>query len=54
MDRLFDGLPVWIVGDWLEVTLEACLAKKEEFSGKVYNLEKLCLQYWIKRIRCAA
>jgi hypothetical protein len=54
MDRLFDGLPVWIVNDWLEVTLEACLAKKEEFSRKVYNLEKLRLEYWIKRLRFAA
>jgi len=51
MDRVFEGLPVWIVGDWLEVTLEACLTKKEEFASKAYNLEKLGLDYWIKRIQ---
>ena len=54
MDRLFDGLPVWIVDDWNEVTLEACLTKKEEFAGKTYNYEKLGLEYWVKRIRFAA
>jgi len=54
MDRVFEGLPVWIVGDWHEVTLEACLAKKEEFAGKIYDYQRLGLEYWIKRIRFAA
>jgi hypothetical protein len=51
MDRVFEGLPVWIVGDWHEVTLEACLAKKEEFAGKIYDYQRLGLEYWIKRIQ---
>jgi len=50
MDSLFDGLPVWIVKDWSEVTLENCVKKKEEYSG-AYSLEKLDLSYWVSLIR---
>ncbi len=52
-DTLFDGLPVWIVNDWSEVTAEAVLQKKEEFSSRLaeFASEKLFLKYWMSVIR---
>ena len=46
MDPLFDDLPVWIVNDWTEVTLEAMKQKIEEFRTKSFRYEKLTLAYW--------
>jgi len=46
IDPLFDDLPVWIVQDWSEVTLENMNKKLSEFSIRDFNYEKLTLAYW--------
>lgn len=46
LDPLFENLPVWIIGDWSEVTYEAMKAKIDEFKNKSFALEKLTLKYW--------
>ena len=46
LDPLFDDLPVWIVSDWSDVSLETMKHKIEEFKGKTFKYEKLTLAYW--------
>jgi hypothetical protein len=52
LDNLFEGLPVWIVKDWSEITLENMVKKREEYFelDSKYNLEKIELKYWVKKI----
>jgi hypothetical protein len=50
IDPLFEGLPVWIVSAWSEVSKENMLAKINEFKGKEFQLEKLTLEYWRKLV----
>ena len=46
LDPLFNDLPVWIVQDWTDVTLENMKQKIEEFRSKTFKYEKLTLAYW--------
>lgn len=50
LDPLFADLPVWIVQDWKEVTLENMKNIIEEFKSKTFKYEKLTLAYWQKVI----
>jgi hypothetical protein len=50
IDPLFDELPVWIVHNWTEVTLENMKLKVDEFKDKMFNYEKLTLAYWKSKI----
>jgi hypothetical protein len=50
IDPLFDELPVWIVQNWNEVTLENMKQKVDEFKNKTFNYEKLTLAYWKSKI----
>jgi hypothetical protein len=50
LDAMFEGLPVWIVHDWNQVTESGMREKIKEF-GKEPTLEKLQLNYWLKKIR---
>ena len=50
IDPLFDELPVWIVHNWNEVTLENMKRKVDEFKNKTFNYEKLTLAYWKSKI----
>jgi hypothetical protein len=46
LDALFQDLPVWIVRDWTDVTLESMKQTVEEFKAKSFKYEKLTLTYW--------
>lgn len=46
LDSLFDDLPVWIVADWNDITLDAMKQKIDEYKCRVFNYDKLTLQYW--------
>lgn len=46
IDSLFDDLPVWIVKEWKDVTLDGMKQKLEEFKSKSFKYEKLTLAYW--------
>ena len=50
LDKLFDDLPVWIVQEWKDVSLENMKAKIEEFKNRTFNYEKLTLAYWKSKI----
>jgi hypothetical protein len=50
IDPLFDELPVWIVHNWTEVTLENMKRKVDEFKDKMFNYKKLTLAYWKSKI----
>jgi hypothetical protein len=50
IDQLFNELPVWIVQNWNEVTLENVKQKVNEFKNKTFNHEKLTLGYWKSKI----
>jgi hypothetical protein len=50
IDGLFEGLPVYIVQDWADVT-EANLKKVlTDFSQRTFDLNRLTLSYWMNQI----
>ena len=50
LDQLFEGLPVWIVQDWTDVTETNMRSKIEEFRNRTFQYEKLTLGYWQSKI----
>jgi hypothetical protein len=50
LDPLFEGLPVWIVNDWNQINDISLTEKIEEFKSSTFNLEKMQLRYWLKKI----
>lgn len=50
LDLLFEGLPVWIVNEWSDINTTSLTNKFEEFKNKKFNLEKMHLIYWSKKI----
>lgn len=46
LDPLFDDLPVWIVQDWTDITIDSMKQKIEEFRNNTFKYEKLTLAYW--------
>lgn len=50
LDPMFDELPVLIIQDWNEITLEFLESKWEEMKSKKYNMEKLYAEYWLNLI----
>jgi hypothetical protein len=51
LDPLFADLPVWIVKDWSEVTLDNMKQVIEDYKSKTFNYEKLTLNYWQKQFQ---
>ena len=54
LDKLYEGLPVWIVTEWSEVTEESLHKKYLEFSSNNYTSEKIYADYWLNLISNAA
>ena len=50
LDSLYNDLPILIVKEWSDVTQELLNKTIEEYKTKQFNLEKLKLNYWIKKI----
>jgi len=50
IDCLFEGLPIIIVNDWIEVTKEFLEQKYKELCNHKYNLEKLYADYWLNKV----
>jgi len=50
LDPLFEGLPVWIVRDWSEITETNMRSKVDEFRNRTFQYEKLTLGYWQTKI----
>ena len=51
LDELYADLPVLIVNDWAEVTQEFLEQKYKEMTPKKYNIQKLFMEYWTKKIK---
>lgn len=50
LNRIFEDLPVLIVNEWKDITLELLNKTITEFRSKTFNYEKLTLQYWVNKI----
>lgn len=46
LDPLYEDLPVWIINDWSEVTLDKMNEILESYKEKTFKLEKLTTRYW--------
>ncbi len=50
VDSLFEGLPVYIVQDWSEVTEDNLKKVLTDFSQRTFDLNRLTLSYWMRQI----
>jgi hypothetical protein len=46
----FEDLPICIVNNWSDITLEFLESEKNRIINTNYNLEKLKISYWINKI----
>jgi len=51
IDPLYQDLPVWIVKEWTDVTLENMARVLADFQNRVFLYEKLDLNYWVQKIK---
>ena len=51
LDPVFDGLPVLIVKEWSDITLELLSKTRDEHAKRRFSLERLTLQHWVERFR---
>jgi hypothetical protein len=49
--QLFEDLPVLIVDNWSQITVELLQTTIEQFRERVFNYDKLTLSYWTTRIK---
>lgn len=50
LDGLYEGLPVYIVQDWSEVTEGNLKKVLADFSKRTFDLNRLTLSYWMNQI----
>jgi len=50
LDPQFEGLPVWLVSDWHEVTDEAAKEKSEEFASMSFNWKMAYAEGWKEKV----
>lgn len=50
LDPLFEGLPVWVVNEWTEVTEPLLQKKWAEHLVSQYDFEKIYFDYWLRQI----
>lgn len=51
IDSVYDGLPVLIVDNWSDITIQLLENTIIDFKDKVFSMEKLSLEYWMNKIR---
>ena len=55
IDKLYDGLPVLIVNEWSDITIElltnTIIDFKEKEINNMFSYEKLTLHYWTKKMK---
>lgn len=51
IDNLYKNLPVLIVKDWSDVTIELLKDTIDSFKNKNFNYDRLTLNYWMKIIK---
>lgn len=50
LDSMYDDLPVVIIKDWEEIDEQFLQEKYEEFQSRSFQMEKVYLDYWLKKI----
>lgn len=51
LDPMLEDLPVILIDDWSEVTENFLIQKSRMMNKKIYKLEKIYADYWIKLIK---
>jgi hypothetical protein len=51
LDTLYEGLPVLIVNDWSDITVELLRSTVDDYKTRTFNYDKLTLDYWLKIIK---
>lgn len=51
LDCLYEGLPVWIVNSWADVSEKSIEETIARFEKKSFDLERLKLKYWVSKIK---
>ena len=49
--QLFEDLPILMVDNWSQITVELLQTTIEQFREKVFNYDKFTLNYWTNRIK---
>ena len=47
LDTMYDGLPVLIVNDWKDISIELLQKTVNDYKDKIFCYEKLTLKYWM-------
>ena len=50
LDNLYIDLPVLIVNEWNDISMELLEKTANDFKDKTFNYDKLTLQYWMDKI----
>ncbi|HEY2411100.1 MAG TPA: tetratricopeptide repeat protein [Pirellulaceae bacterium] len=53
LDKLWEGLPVWIINSWSDVTEDSMAQKAAELDNSIDIPDKLLLKTWVEKIRRA-
>ena len=51
LDSMYNELPVLIVNDWNDITIELLQKTVDEYKGREFRYEKLTLKYWMDMIK---
>lgn len=51
LNPLYEGLPIVVVNDWSEATIDFLLEKKREFDSLSYSREKLYAPFWFDLVK---
>lgn len=49
LDSLWEDLPVLVIDDWSEVTMDLLEKTLQEFAGRSFQFQKLTLAYWVQQ-----
>ena len=50
LDNMYDGLPVLVVNDWKDITIELLQNTVDNYKDRPFIYEKLSLSYWMNKI----
>ena len=51
LDKLYEGLPILVIDDWKQITEDFLEKEYRRITSKKYNLGKLYIEYWHKKIK---
>lgn len=51
IDKIYEGLPVLIVGEWSDITPELLRSTVNDFKTRKFDYDRLLLKYWTDRMK---